>query len=114
MSEILKNKVSNPEVRYFILIGSLENETSFVGKLSSLGLIKFKRVLFSTKNRKRMVLWSLYLIVFVEASVPSKGSFDYIWNYFEKGSKVAWQEYLKYREYIFAPSEKLLTGKEKS
>ncbi len=56
MSEILKNKVSNPEVRYFILIGSLENETSFVGKLSSLGLIKFKRVLFSTKNRKRMVL----------------------------------------------------------
>ena len=45
--------------------------------------------------------------------MPLKGTFEVILNYFEKGSKVAWQEHVKYREYIFASSENLLTRKEK-
>jgi hypothetical protein len=80
--------VSNPEVRFFILIGSLENKAKFCQEIKFSWINKFKRVLFSTKIEKNS---SLKVVFFnIEwAYLPLEGSFGLMTDYFEKGSKVA-------------------------
>ena len=88
------------------------NKQNFVGKLSSLGIIYLREFCFRQKSKK-IVLWRLYLMYPSRRKSPLLGSYKEVWNKFEKYSKVAWQEHLKYRKYIFASSGNLLTRKEK-
>jgi len=60
--------VSNPEVRYFILIGSLEITSKICWEIKFSWINKFKRVLFSTKIEKVGSLKNVFN-VFVKAQI---------------------------------------------